>query len=327
MGNLRNVAADVRNPEIRQILEQMDPRGGSAPFSVEEKRKSYLAGVFRAGTPEAVASVEDRTIDGPRGDISIRVYRPQTARDGGSLRAVLYLHGGGFFSGDLDTHDPACRAIAKRADAIVVAVNYRLSPEHVYPAAAHDCYAALRWLASSASALGADASQLFVAGDSAGGNLAAVVALMARDSGGPSLAGQVLVYPMTDATFSFRSQVENGLIPPFTLLDCVYAWQLYLPPNVDRRHPYISPVLADSLAGVPPACVITAGLDILADEGSEYVKRLKESGIAVQHAHYPDMVHGFFQWGGMVPDAREAMQRVIEFVRSVPAVAHAAALS
>jgi acetyl esterase len=326
MGNLRSVAADVRNPEVREILEQMDPRGGSAPFTVEEKRKAYLAGIFRAGPPETVESVKDQAIEGPRGEIGIRVYRPQGAPDERGLPAVLYLHGGGFFSGDLDTHDPACRAIANRAQAVVVAVNYRLSPEHVYPAAAHDGYAALRWLAASASFLGVDASRLFVAGDSAGGNLAAVVALMARDSGGPSLAGQVLIYPMTDATFSFRSQVENGLIPPFTVLDCVYAWQLYLPPNVDRRHPYISPVLAESLAGVAPAFLITAGLDILADEGMEYAKRLKQSGVPVQHAHYPDMVHGFFQWGGMVADARAAMERVVEFVRSAPAGAQAAAL-
>lgn len=311
------MAADVRNPEIRQILEQMDPRGGSAPFSVEEKRRAYLAGVFRAGTPETVANVEHRTIDGPRGEIAIRVYRPEPDKHGAPLPLVLYIHGGGFFSGDLDTHDPACRAIVKHAQAVVVGLNYRLSPEHVYPAAAHDCYAALRWLAASASTLGGDASRLFVIGDSAGGNLAAVAALMARDSGGPSLAGQVLIYPMTDATFSFRSQVENGLIPPFTVLDCVYAWQLYLPPNVDRRHPYISPVFAESLSGVAPALVITAGLDILADEGAAYADRLKQAGCRVEHAHYAEMVHGFFQWGGMVADARSAMQRVTQFLRFV----------
>lgn len=313
MGNLKSVAADIQNPEVREILAQMDPRGGSAPFSVEEKRKAYLAGVFRAGPPESVASVENRSIDGPRGDIAVRVYRPEGASH--NLPLVLYVHGGGFFSGDLDTHDPACRSIANQTPAIVVGVDYRLAPQYPYPAAAHDCYAALRWLAASASNLGGDPSRLFVAGDSAGGNLAAVVALMARDSGGPSLAGQVLIYPMTDATFSFASQVENGLIPPFTVLDCVYAWQLYLPPNIDRRHPYISPVLADSLSGVAPALMITAGLDILADEGRTYAERLRAAGVPVEHAHFPDMVHGFFQWGGVVQDARVAMARVVQFLK------------
>lgn len=313
MGNLRSVAADVTNPEVRQILEQMDSRGGSAPFSVEEKRKAYLDGVFRAGTPEQVASVEDRSIGGPRGQIGVRVYKPDQLA-GVASPLVLYIHGGGFFSGDLETHDPVCRAIAKRAQAVVVAVDYRRAPEHIYPAAGHDCYAALRWIASSGPELGGDPARLFVIGDSAGGNLAAVVALMARDSGAPVLAGQVLIYPMTDGTFAFNSQVENGLIPPFTVLDCVYAWQLYLPPNVDRRHPYISPVLAESLSGAAPALVITAGLDILVDEGTAYADRLREAGVIVEHAHYPEMVHGFFQWGGTVADARSALARVVQFV-------------
>jgi acetyl esterase/lipase len=313
MGNLRTVAEDITNPEIRQLLDQMDPRGGSAPFSVEEKRKAYLAGVFRAGTPEPVASVEDRSIPGPGGDVGVRVYRPATE---GELPVILYLHGGGFFSGDLDTHDPVCRFLANHVSAVVVGVDYRLAPDHIYPAAAQDCYAALRWIASSASTFGGDPSRIVVVGDSAGGNLAAVVALMARDSVGPELAAQILIYPMTDATFSFDSQVENGLIPPFTLIDCVYAWQLYLPHNVDRRHPYISPVMASSLSGVAPALILTAEFDILADEGEAYADRLRESGVAVEHEHFPGMVHGFFQWGAVVAGARLAMNRVVHYLRA-----------
>jgi acetyl esterase len=313
MGNLRTVAEDITNPEIRQLLDQMDPRGGSAPFSVEEKRKAYLAGVFRAGTPEPVASIEDRSIPGPGGDLGVRVYRPATE---GELPVILYLHGGGFFSGDLDTHDPVCRFLANHVSAVVVGVDYRLAPDHIYPAAAQDCYAALRWIASSASTFGGDPSRIVVVGDSAGGNLAAVVALMARDSEGPELAAQILIYPMTDATFSFDSQVENGLIPPFTLIDCVYAWQLYLPYNVDRRHPYISPVMASSLSGVAPALILTAEFDILADEGEAYADRLRESGVAVEHEHFPGMVHGFFQWGAVVAGARLAMNRVVHYLRA-----------
>ncbi len=312
MANLRNAAEDIENPQIRVLLAQMDPRGGSAPFSVEEKRKAYLAGVVRAGQPDPVDHVEDRNIPGPAGELRVRIYRPDWASP---LPLVLYIHGGGFFSGDLDTHDPACRSIAAHTPAIVVAVDYRLAPEAIYPAPAHDCYAALRWLANSATELGGDPARLYVIGDSAGGNLAAVIALMARDSGSPELAGQVLIYPMTDATFSFESQVRNGLIPPFTVLDCVYAWQLYLPLNVDRRHPYISPVLAESLSGVAPALVITAGYDILADEGRTYVERLRQSGVETLHEHFPDMVHGFFQWGGVVDAARSAMEKVLQYLR------------
>jgi acetyl esterase len=317
MGNLRSVAEDIRNPEIRAILDQMDPRGGSAPFSVEEKRRSYLTGVARAGTPEPVASIQDRSIPGPAGEIPVRIYRPEA---GGHLPVVLYVHGGGFFSGDLDTHDPVCRFLANHIPAVVMGVNYRLAPEHHYPAAAQDCYAALRWLSKSASSLGGDESRSFVIGDSAGGNLATVVALMARDAGGPALTGQVLIYPMTDATFSFDSQVENGLIPPFTLIDCVYAWQLYLPPNIDRRHPYISPVMADGLSGVAPALVLTAEFDILADEGEAYVDRLRDAGVAVEHEHFPDMVHGFFQWSGVAAGARVAVNRVVHYLQAKAAI-------
>ena len=313
MGNLRTVEEDIKNPEIRQVLDQMDPRGGSAPFSVEEKRKAYLAGVSRAGTPEPVASIQDRTIPGPGGDLKIRIYRPDAE---GELPVILYLHGGGFFSGDLNTHDPVCRFLANHVPAVVVGVDYRLAPEHTYPAAPQDCYAALRWLASSASTVGGDPSRLIVVGDSAGGNLAAVVALMARDSGGPALTAQVLIYPMTDATFAFDSQVENGLIPPFTLIDCVYAWQLYLPHTVDRRHPYISPVMAPSLAGVAPALILTAEFDILADEGEAYADRLRDSGVQADHEAFPGMVHGFFQWTAVAAGARLAMSRVVHYLRA-----------
>jgi acetyl esterase len=313
MNNVRNPATDVSNPELIPLLRQMDVRGGLAPFTVEEKRQAYRQAISRSGAPESVAEVTDRIISGPAGEIPIRVYDPK--RGEGRLPIVLYLHGGGFISGDLDTHDPVCRLLANHVPAMVVAVNYRLAPEHRFPAAPEDCFSVLRWLAANGNSLGGDASRMAVMGDSAGGNLAAVLALMARDRNGPALSAQVLIYPMVDATLDCESLVENAFIPPFTLIDCVSAWQQYLPPEVDRRNAYISPLRANSLDDLPPALVITAELDILADEGSAYVSRMRQAGIDVEHEHFEQMIHGFFQWGGVVAAARLAMNRVVQYLQ------------
>ena len=314
MGDLRSVE-EITNAEVRRILAEMDPRGGSAPFSVEEKRKAYRASVVRAGAPEPVDRTEDRTIEGPAGHIPIRLYRP-ASESGEQLPAVLYLHGGGMFSGDLDTHDPLCRLLANHVPALVVAVEYRLAPEHPYPAAIDDCFAVLDWLASSGSALDVDHTRISVAGDSAGGNLAAVMSVLARKRSTPKVASQVLIYPMMDATLSAASLIENALIPPFTLVDCVYSWQMYLSKDSDRRNPLISPGLESELADLPPTLVITAEFDILADEGELYVERLRTAGVQVEHEHYPDMVHGFLQWGGQVAAARVAVNRIVQFLQS-----------
>ena len=314
MGDLRSVE-EIPNAEVRRILAEMDPRGGSAPFSVEEKRKAYRASVVRAGAPEPVDRTEDRTVEGPAGQIPIRLYLP-ASKSGERLPTVLYLHGGGMFSGDLDTHDPLCRLLANHVPALVVAVQYRLAPEHPYPAAIEDCFAVLNWLVSSGSSLDVDHKQISVAGDSAGGNLAAVMSLMAQKRSAPMVASQVLIYPMMDATLSSSSLIENALIPPFTLVDCVYSWQLYLGRDPDRRNPLISPGLESQLTDSPPTLVITAEFDILADEGQLYVEQLRTAGVQVEHEHYPDMVHGFLQWGGQVAAARVAVNRIVQFLQS-----------
>ncbi len=314
MGDLRSVE-EIQNTELRRILAEVDPRGGSAPFSVEEKRKAYVAAVFRAGAPEPVDRTEDRTVESSAGKIPIRLYRP-AAKTGERLPIVLYLHGGGMFSGDLDTHDPLCRLLANHVPALVVAIEYRLAPEHPYPAAKEDCFAVLDWLAASGSSLDADHARISVAGDSAGGNLAAVVSLMARERGAPKVTSQVLIYPMMDATLSSASLIENAFIPPFTLVDCVYSWQLYLGADSDRRDPFISPGLAAELTDLPPALVVTAEFDILADEGQLYVERLRSAGVHVEHEHYPDMVHGFLLWGGQVAAARDAVNRIVQFLQT-----------
>jgi acetyl esterase len=314
MSNLRDAASDIRNPELIELLREMDARGGMAPFTAEEKRSAYRKGIGRAGTPEPVASAVDRTIPGPAGEVGVRIYRPKLD-DRLGLPVVLYLHGGGFISGDLDTHDPVCRMISNHVPAVVVAVDYRLAPEHPYPAAIEDCFAVLSWLEGNAYSIGGDPRRIAVVGDSAGGNLAAVLPLMARDKGAVKLAAQVLIYPMVDATLSSASLVENAFIPPFTLVDCVKAWQMYLAGNEDRREPYISPLRAPTLTGLPPALVITSEYDILADEGEAYAGRLREAGVRTEHEEFQGMIHGFFQWGGVVAAARLAMNRVVQFLQ------------
>ncbi|MBV8072662.1 MAG: alpha/beta hydrolase [Acidobacteriaceae bacterium] len=312
MTGVRDPRTDIRNPELQRLLSEMDERGGLASSTIEEKRNAYRVAVERSGEPEPI-HFEDWTLPGPAGDIPIRIYRPKF--EGAGAPVLLYIHGGGFVSGDLDTHDPVCRILANHIPAIVVAVDYRLAPEYPYPAAAADCFAVLRWLASNAESIGGDSAQIAVAGDSAGGNLAAVVALMAREKEEISLKAQVLIYPMLDATLSSASLVENAFIPPFTLVDCVYSWQLYLPKDVDRRNPFVSPVQAQMLTGTAPALVLTAEYDILADEGETYVQRLREAGVRVEHEEYQGMIHGFFQWGGVVAGARLAMNRVVQFLQ------------
>ena len=314
MSDLRNVETDIKNPELIALLREMNPQGGMAPFTAEEKRAAYLKGVPRAGTPEEIGSVADRTVPGPAGEIPVRIYQPMSP-EAASLPVVLYLHGGGFISGDLETHDPICRMLANHVPAVVVAVDYRLAPEAPYPAATEDGFAVLSWLVSNASSINGDARRIAVVGDSAGGNLAAVMPLMARDKGLGGLVAQVLIYPMVDATLSSGSMVENAFIPPFTLVDCVKSWQMYLAGNEDRRHPYISPLHAPSLSGLPPALVITSEFDILADEGIAYADRLQEAGVRVQQEEFQGMIHGFFQWGGVVAAGRLAMNRVVQFLQ------------
>lgn len=314
MADVRDPRTDIDNPDLKRLLPEMNLSGGLAPASIEEKRTNYRGAVSRSGEPELVNFIEDGTVPGPAGDVAIRIYRP-TADVRDRLPVVLYTHGGGFVSGDLDTHDPLCRELANHIPATVVAVNYRLAPENPYPAAAADCFAVLRWLAASGSSIGGDTTRIAVAGDSAGGNLAAVLALMARERNEISLKAQVLIYPMLDATLASASLVENAFMPPFTLVDCVYAWQLYLPKDVDRRNPFVSPLHAHELNGLPPALILTAEFDILADEGEAYVQRLREAGVEVEHEEFQGMIHGFFQWSGEVAAARLAMNRVVQYLQ------------
>jgi acetyl esterase len=259
---------------------------------------------------EPVARVEDRSVPGPAGDVPVRVYWP--ADDGTPRPAVVYFHGGGWVLCDLDTHDGACRRMANAVDAVVVSVDYRLAPEHKWPAAAEDAYAATRWVAEQASDLGVDPAHLAVAGDSAGGNLSAVVPLMARDRGGPELAFHLMVYPVIDSSATrndYASKRDNAT--GYFLTTAAMEWyrDQYVGDDAHGEEPYVSPNKAASLRGLPAACVVTAEMDPLRDEGLAYARALAAADVPVTDYCAPGMFHGFFNMDAVLDGSKEA-QRV-----------------
>jgi acetyl esterase len=305
------------DPQIEALLEQMAAmeRVDYSEVTPEGLRQVIKMIAAADGPPEAVDSVEEAKADGPAGAIPVRVYRP--GRKGTApLPVLVWYHGGGWVIGDLDTADTTCRKLANRSGALVVSVDYRLAPEHPAPAPAEDCWAALRWVAGAATKLGGDPSRLAVGGDSAGGNLSALVAVRARDNRGPALRYQLLVYPATDLTMSYPSHVENG--DGYMLTNEATAWFLghYLGPADDPKHPSLSPHYIDDLGGVAPAFIVTAEFDPLRDEGEAYAARLRDSGVAVDLRRYDGMVHGFFQMGGVTPVADSAVSDAASRVRA-----------
>jgi len=299
-----------------EVLEEHFPRIERGVTSASEARAA--AKQFRRPVEiEPVARVEDRTVPGPAGDIPVRVYLP--VEDGETRPGIVYFHGGGFVICDLDSHDGACRRLANEVNAVVVSVDYRLAPEHRWPAAAEDAFAATQWAAAHAAELGIDADRLAVAGDSAGGNLTAVVAQMARDRGGPALAFQLMVYPVIDlsATRSeHASQTENARGYFLTLDQMEWYRDQYLG-DADGEAPYASPIKAGSLAGLPAACVVTAEMDPLRDEGEAYGRALRAAGVPVELHRAPGMFHGFFNMDAVLDGSREAQQIAFGAIRGV----------
>jgi acetyl esterase len=255
----------------------------------------------------------DRTVPGAAGAISVRIYTPAGSTP---FPVLVYLHGGGWVIGNLDTHDGTCRALANAAGCVIVSVDYRLAPEHRFPAAPEDAYAATQWVATNAASIGADPSRIAVGGDSAGGNLSAVVALMARDRGGPSLCFQLLVYPVTDGTTQSASYRDNADGYFLTKDMMEWFWNHYVRDAADRRHAYASPLRAESLNGVPPALVITAEFDPLRDEGEAYAARLREVGVPVVLTRYDGMIHGFFGMGAMLSQGTSAINEAAASLRA-----------
>ena len=261
---------------------------------------------------QAVQRVEDLRMPGPGGEIPLRLYAPSDEDD---LPLLVHYHGGGWVIGSLETHDGFCRDAAVAAGCAVLAVDYRLAPDHPFPAAFEDCYAALCWAAEHAERLGLDGGRLGVIGDSAGGNLAAAVALQARDAGGTPLRQQVLLYPALDPELRSPSITENAEGYFLTESAMRWFWGHYRSGGGDAADPRLAPPRAGSLAGLPPALVVTAEFDPLRDEGDAYAEALARAGCQVEHARYDGMFHGFAMMGAQLDRGRDAVARIAAFVR------------
>jgi acetyl esterase len=277
--------------------------------SIEDARAApgMLAELF--GTGPEVASVRDIAIPGPGGDIDARVYEPEADPPG----TIVYYHGGGWVIGTLDAWDAACRLLAVESGCRLVSVDYRLAPEHPFPAAADDAYAALAWVAGNLAA----GKPLVVAGDSAGGNLAAVAALRARDEGGPSIALQVLVYPVTDHDFTTDSYTQYGEAPLFLGKDSMaWFWAQYVPNEAERAAPHASPLRASDHSGLPAAYVVIAEYDPLRDDGLAYADKLEAAGVPVSVRLYDDQMHAFFTMVNLMDAANAAVAEAGQAIRS-----------
>lgn len=277
------------DPQLAPLIEALD--AGFPPVHTMTGAQARAVVRSRFVPPfktEAVAEVWDQAVPGHGGDIPVRIYRP----NGDRLPILVYAHGGGFVFCDLDSHDGLCRSLTNLLPAVVISVAYRLAPENPWPGAAEDVYTAVKWAADNADTLGGDAARVVVGGDSAGGNLAAVTTLMARDRGGPGIAGQLLIYPVIAADFdneSYRS-FGSGFYNPMPAMR--WYWDQYVPRLADREHPYASP-LRGNPAGLPPAVVVIAGHDPLRDEGMAYADALKAAGVITVPLIFDGGVHGF----------------------------------
>jgi acetyl esterase len=300
------------DPQVQGLLQQLAEQGAPdfSEMTVAEARAFMAAFLDLQGPPQPVFEVRELKVTGPdRNQIRMRLYRPQ---ESGVRPVIVYFHGGGWVLGDLDVADKPCRQLANITDCVVVSVDYRLAPEHKAPAAAEDCYAATAWVAEHAGELGGDGARLAVAGDSAGGNLAVAVALMARDRGTPRLALHVPIYPITDVR---RSRLENGEGMLLTRRAMEWFEDHYLATPDDAANPYIAPLRAPELAGLPPAVVVTAGYCPLRAEGEAYVTRLRAAAVPAVHLPNPTMIHGFLWMGGVVNHTADAYERLGAAVR------------
>jgi acetyl esterase len=271
--------------------------------------------IFDMPLPE-VAKAEDKLISGPGGEIPLRIYHPLDAVKGSLLPVLVYFHGGGWLIGSIKTHDRLCRYLANAAKAVVVSVDYRLAPEDKFPAGFDDCVAAVNWVAKNASQIGADARQLAVGGDSAGGNLAAAVTHWCRDHHGPAIAYQMLFYPVTDPLGTHhlsRNRYATGLILEEDMIDWFLG--LYVNSPEESADTRVSPLRAENFIGLPPAFVLNAALDPLCDEGRAYADKLRAAGVPVIYRCHETMIHGFLTMGGLIPDALPALDEAAQAFR------------
>jgi acetyl esterase len=302
------------HPQVQPLVDAMAAMEGPKLHEMSPVEARAMFEAMRMAPPELaeLASVSDGTITSPDGHaIPIRTYIPVGAENPG---VCVYFHGGGWVIGSLDSHDAPCREIAARSGCAVVSVDYRLSPETPYPGPLDDCVAATEWIAANGADLGVDGSQLVVAGDSAGGNLAAAVTLVAQQRGGPSIAAQVLVYPATDLTLSHPSMVENG--EGYFLTADAMRWFAGHYGGDAATDPLVSPLVAADHAGLPPALVLTAEFDPLRDEGEAYAAKLEAAGVPTKARRFDGQIHGFLGMYAMLDDGKAALDEIAEAVRN-----------
>ncbi|MBA4740668.1 MAG: alpha/beta hydrolase [Burkholderiales bacterium] len=304
--------------QARKLLDAAKAAGVPEMWELtpEVARAEYLKRTAKTKSEVDIWKVEDRQILGPLGVIGIRIYTPRSL-DGAELLPVLvWYHGGGFVIGDLESHDSVCRALSNQTDCIVVAVDYRLAPEYKFPAAVIDCEFALTWVAEHAVAIGGNKTKIAVGGDSAGGNLAAAVALLARDKGITNVCFQLLIYPCVAPEPETRShhQFAEGFL--LTRKTITWFYQQYLRTSKDVRDPRYAPLEADDLSLLPPALIIVAGYDPLRDEGIDYARALIEAGNQVHLSNYEGMIHGFYLMGGVIDMANKAIDESVMHLKS-----------
>jgi acetyl esterase len=294
------------DPQVKILLDQIASAPGPKLHTLTAPDARRVTGSMFKVPPERtekVFKVEDRKIPGPGGSIPIRVYTPE---GNGPFPVLVFFHGGGWVICDLDSHDGPCRALTNKVGCVTVSVDYRLAPEHKFPAGVEDCFAATKWVSEHAKELNVDASRLAVGGDSAGGNLSAVIAQLARDAGGPKISFQLLIYPATEAeldTYSHKTFTDYFL----TKDDIAWFWKQYLRTPADRKDPRIAPALAKSLKGLPPALIITAEFDPLRDEGEAYGEKLRAAGVPVSVTRYEGMIHGFVSMYEVLDKGKQAI--------------------
>ena len=302
------------DPQVKVLMDQLAAAPGPTLHTLEPaEARRVTANMFRVPPERAekIARIEDRKIPGPAGEIPIRIYTPEGT---GPFPVLVFFHGGGWVIMGLDTHDGPCRALTKKAGCVTVSVDYRLAPENKFPAGVEDCFAATKWVAAHAKELNADANRLAIGGDSAGGNLSAVISQLARDAGGPKIALQLLIYPATEAeldTYSHKTFTDYFL----TKDDIVYFWKHYLRSPADRKDPRVAPALAKSFKGLPPALIITAEFDPLRDEGESYGEKLRAAGVQVTVTRYEGMIHGFFSMYEALDNGKLAIEESAEALR------------
>jgi acetyl esterase len=297
------------DPQVKAALDAQGPAPdyrSQGPALVRSNFTQIAAAVPKPHEPPA--GVEDRTLEGR---FKVRLYRPEGK---GPFPVLLFFHGGGWVVGDLETHDHVCRSLARRGGALVVNVDYRLAPEVPFPGPLDDCEAALRWAAANAAELGGDPSRISICGDSAGGNLAAGLAIRARDGGGPRIASQLLIYPVTDRNFETVSYREYASGYGLTRANMQWFWECYYP--TADLDPTVAPLRTKSLKGLPPAYVITAEYDVLRDEGEAYARRLHKEGVSVRGTRFLGLNHGFIRMGAVYPQADRAITEVATILRA-----------